>query len=100
MSTKSTLLVSMYKKAIEKRRGKPYHPKTADLMSHDGVKHIATRLKVMQCRTYIEAVFDKYPADWCQEKFGVPFPPINIAFNRDNMKVMRDYIDRGRVHPV
>lgn len=100
MSTRAMSIVMLYKKAVEKRTGKPYHPKIADLMGRPDVKALAKKLKSTEVRTYTEAVFNKYPADWCEARFKVKYPPLNMAFSMDNLDVMKEYIDRGRVHPV
>ena len=60
------------------------------------IHKIAVDLKSPKlCRLYVESQFNAMPAEFCREKFGKSYPPVNVCFGGRAWERYQDYITRG-----
>ena len=65
-------------------------------VSDTALKKVAERLTDIRfAKIFVEAQFDSMPEDFCMEKFGVKYPPVNVVFGGKCWDRYREYVDKG-----
>jgi len=60
------------------------------------IRKIAADLKSPKlCRLYVESQFNAMPAEFCMDKFGKSYPPVNVCFGGRAWERYQEYITRG-----
>lgn len=65
-------------------------------VNRDVLVSVAERLKSTRLASlYVESQFHHMPTAWCLEKFGTPYPPVNVVFgdNGENWRRYEEYIN-------
>lgn len=90
-------LTRLYNKAVRYRTNKSrVIPVPANLLSRVSKAVSDPAFSVL----FIEAQFAAMPADWCLDKFKVPYPPANVVFSGECWRRYQEYIDSGERVPA
>lgn len=65
-------------------------------VSKTALRPVAEQLKeVKLARLFVEAQFNGLPPDFCKDKFGMVYPPVNVCFGGKCFERYFAYVDRG-----
>jgi len=65
-------------------------------VSKIALRPVAEQLKELKlAKLFVESQFSGLSSEFCKEKFGVAYPPVNVVFGGKCFKRYYDYIERG-----
>ena len=80
-SITTVALIRAYRRAVAWRLRRTSQPLSVRESAERLVRAVAVRLDNPRLAAlFVSTQFDAMPGDWCRERFGKPYPPLNLVF--------------------